>query len=162
MKKLNKERVLQYIVFFLLILDFIVGIGYPTISSLFAKPFPVDSVTINPNGSTEFKQAIVPPVPISMVLPALVSRFIFLLPLTLLGIFLIPDFLFIFSQGEATYFSAHLLPHAILWSFAIVSVFLTFKYSNGLSLWKRLFYTYLIAALIAGMGAVAWSPIFTG
>lgn len=158
----NRERTLQYVVIFLLVLDFIIGVGYPTISSLFARPFPADSVTINPNGTTDSKQTVVPPVPISMILPALVGRFIFLLPLTLLGIFLIPNFLFIFPQVEASYSSAHFLPHAILWSLAIISVFLTFRYSKGLPVWKRLFYTYLIAALIAGMGAVAWSPILSG
>lgn len=157
----NRERTLQYVVIFLLVLDFIIGVGYPTISSLFARPFTTDSVTINPNGTTDLKQVMVPPVPISMILPALVDRFITLLPLTLGGIFLFPDFLFIFSQAEASYFSAHFLPHAILWSLAIISVFFTFRYSNGLPLWKRLIYTYLVAALIAGMGAVAWSTILT-
>ena len=162
-KKLNQEKILQYFVLFLLMLNFVAGVGYPTISSLFVKPFSVDSITINTNGTTELKP--VPPIPMiptAMVLPALMERFIFLLPITLLGIFLIPNFLFIFSRAEASYFSAHFLPHAILWILAVTSIFVTFRYSSGLPLWKKLLYSYLIAALIAGMGAVAWSPIFTG
>ncbi|MEK7534292.1 MAG: hypothetical protein AAB600_03035 [Patescibacteria group bacterium] len=162
MKTFNHERILQYIVIFLVVLNFFVGVGYPSISSLFAKSFPAEIVTINLDGSTKLKQTIVPSIPISLVLPELIARFMFLLPPTLLGIFLIPDFLFVFSKAEAAFFTTHFLPHAVLWFLALISIPFIFRYSEGLSIWKRLFYTYLIAGLIAGMGATAWSTIFTG
>lgn len=144
-KFFGHEKNLRYIIGFLLVFDLALSVIYPTVSSLFWKPALIPAVTVNLNGTTEFKDLMAPPIPTSLVFQGSLTDFIRLyLPFTLIGIFLIPTLT---------------VPHIFLWIFSMISILFTIRYSSGIPTWRRVIYIYLTAVLIAGMGAQLWSTI---
>lgn len=157
------ERKFHFLLLFLLLLNLTISIGYPVLSSLFIRTIPGEMVTVYPNGTTELQLKELPADSTSiMQFSYALDRFTFLFPLTLLGVFFIPQFLGVLTKAEPSFFMAHFLPHIFLWSLAMISILFTLKYSKGISTWRKIIYVYLTAALIAGMGATVWSTLFTG
>ena len=156
---MNNETRLLYTVLFLLGLDLLLSIAVPLLRSWSTTSIVVQGVSLHADGTTEQFQATVPPPPPIPWQTHLLRFLTFYLPLTLLGVFLLPDFVLLFLVMERSYFVAHFLPHLLLWCLALASISCTIRWTNGLSAPKRAAYVYLIAALITGMAAQAWSTI---
>lgn len=153
-----QEKKLLFIALFLFVINFFVSICYPVFMVVLRHRPDPPIVKILENGRRAQEVRLMPSDEYASVLiGSFVQFFTLYVPAIFLARYLFPFSLGNISTQITQLFSEHFVPQGVLWLLAIVSILLVFIYGSRIFILKKVFYAYIIAVQLAGLGAMLWS-----